>query len=63
MDHCIDVINPRTIQESETAKRNALDIIQVSITVEIPVCSGDLPWFIAYTGDWIHTKQNNFKPW
>lgn len=63
MDQCINAINLRTIQESETAKNNAPDIIQVSIALEIPLCSGDLPWFIVYTGDWIHTKENHLKPW
>lgn len=63
MDHCINVINRRTIQKSETVKRNALDIIQVSSALEVPVCSEDLPWITTDTGDWIRTKQNHFKPW
>lgn len=59
----INATSFKTIQESERAKHNPPDIIQVSIALEIPVCSWDLPWFLAYTGDWICTKQNYFKPW
>lgn len=52
----ISVTSFKTIQESEIAKHNPLDIIQVCIALEIPVCSWDLPWFIAYAGGWICTK-------